>query len=431
MESSEKTRSLSIFLILSIFIILVTSSSPPSSAYARARSSKQSEDSVSGKTTLTRFEGPIYSQERLFEQESQLNLEDVSTPALPSQSTTYGPQIFPEGINPLTGMKVEDPSLLERRPIAIKITNYPRYVRPQSGLSLADNIYEYYLERGITRFIAIYYGNDASKVGPVRSGRFFDEHIFRMYQSYFVFGSADDRVMDYFLTLGQSIVNRFVLEQPDDRKQTCQSSIPTPLCRDRNIVSYNNMFANTQALTQYLSERRSDNSRQDLTGMLFGDHLSPGETAGTQIDISYSRYINNRWIFDPNSDHYLRFEEAKNENPSSEQDFLPLFDKLTGEIIDADNVVILYVPHRYYAKSPTDEVIQIDLTASGQAYLFRDGYVYAGLWVRPSDGGVLQLLGLNGEPLPLKPGVTFFEVVGRTTSLSIDGERWGYAFNIP
>ena len=34
--------------------------------------------------------------------------------------------------NPLTGLPVADPSLLQRRPLAIKIGNSPDYVRPQS-----------------------------------------------------------------------------------------------------------------------------------------------------------------------------------------------------------------------------------------------------------------------------------------------------------
>ena len=38
--------------------------------------------------------------------------------------------------NPLTGLTVTDSELLERRPMAIKITQYPRYTRPQSGLRL-------------------------------------------------------------------------------------------------------------------------------------------------------------------------------------------------------------------------------------------------------------------------------------------------------
>ena len=114
-------------------------------------------------------------------------------------------------INPLTGMVVPDPNSLNRRPVAIKVTNYPRYVRPQAGLSKADLVFEYYMEQGISRFIAVFYGEEAEKVGPVRSGRLFDEHIFRMYDSFFSFGYADVHVIEYFEALEKEIVRRLYL----------------------------------------------------------------------------------------------------------------------------------------------------------------------------------------------------------------------------
>jgi hypothetical protein len=89
-------------------------------------------------------------------------------------------------LNPLTGLPAADPALLDRRPLAIKISNYPRDIRPQYGLNEADVVFEYYIEWGYTRFIGIFYGNDATQIGPVRSGRYFDEHITRMYQAYYV-----------------------------------------------------------------------------------------------------------------------------------------------------------------------------------------------------------------------------------------------------
>ena len=61
--------------------------------------------------------------------------------------------------------------LLDRKPVIIKISNYPHGVRPQWGLSLADHAFEYYLEDGLTRFAGVFYGNDASQAGPIRSGR--------------------------------------------------------------------------------------------------------------------------------------------------------------------------------------------------------------------------------------------------------------------
>jgi hypothetical protein len=35
-----------------------------------------------------------------------------------------GPDTYPEGVNPLTGLKVEDPSLLHRRPVIMKVSNH-------------------------------------------------------------------------------------------------------------------------------------------------------------------------------------------------------------------------------------------------------------------------------------------------------------------
>src|SRR4030042_5417233 len=56
------------------------------------------------------------------------------------------------------------------RPIAIMVEN-SFAARPQSGLYLADVVFEVVDEYGITRFVAIYNSNDAPVVGPVRSSR--------------------------------------------------------------------------------------------------------------------------------------------------------------------------------------------------------------------------------------------------------------------
>ena len=66
----------------------------------------------------------------------------------------YGPSNFPSNVDPLTGMQAADPTLLDRRPLLIKVQNLPRNSRPQWGLSLADIVFEYYSEEGGTRFAA-------------------------------------------------------------------------------------------------------------------------------------------------------------------------------------------------------------------------------------------------------------------------------------
>jgi hypothetical protein len=174
------------------------------------------------------------------------------TPGTPMVEENLLPTPFPSGYqgmpifslatntNPLTGLMASDPELLDRRPIAVKITLFPRYVRPESGLTLADVVYEYYIEAGLTRFIAVFYGNNAEMAGPVRSGRFFDEHIARMYQAFFVFKYADPRVYDYYK---DSDLKNFLVVPGNG---ACPPFVIGPSKRD----TYNNIFLNTQYLRQ-------------------------------------------------------------------------------------------------------------------------------------------------------------------------------------
>lgn len=57
-----------------------------------------------------------------------------------------------------------------RRPLSVMVEN-SKVSRPQSGLSFADVVYEAVAEGGITRFMAVYYCQDAEFIGPVRSAR--------------------------------------------------------------------------------------------------------------------------------------------------------------------------------------------------------------------------------------------------------------------
>ena len=53
----------------------------------------------------------------------------------------YGPDNFPNEINPLTGLPAAYPALLDRRPLAVKISNGPRGIRPlRSAAVLAASL---------------------------------------------------------------------------------------------------------------------------------------------------------------------------------------------------------------------------------------------------------------------------------------------------
>ena len=331
-----------------------------------------------------------------------------------------GPSDFPPGVNPLTGLAVSDPTLLERRPMAIKVTNFPRSVRPQYGLTLADHVYEYYLENLITRFIGVFYGNDASRVGPVRSGRFFDEHIVRMYKAIFVFAYADDRVVDPW---SESDLRNFLVIEREDN---CP-----PLCRIGSKYNYNTLFADTTALTQYIRDRGTANDRQNLDGLRFNRTPPFTSQAGENISIHYSFVSYNRWEYDQGTQRYLRYQETEDETGDQLQ-YAPLTDSLTGQPIAADNLIVLLIPHEYYIHTNTTEMVKMDFMGQGNAYAFRDGKVYPVVWQRETAESLVTLIAPNGKPYPLKPGNVWFQVLGQSSEVSQSGNgEWRFDFAIP
>jgi hypothetical protein len=88
-------------------------------------------------------------------------------------------------------------------------------------------------------------------------------------------------------------------------------------------------------------------------------------------------------------------------------------DRLTGEFLYADNVVVLLVPHQIVVQ----EVWDIQLIGSGTAYAFRDGQMYELTWQRTATDAVISLAYADGNPFPFKPGTTWFEVLGQGSAL--------------
>jgi len=330
----------------------------------------------------------------------------------------YGPTNFLMDVDPLTGLKVPDPSLLERRPIIIKVSNLPRYVRPQWGLSLADLVYEYYTEEGTTRFAAIYYGKDAEKVGDIRSARFFDTHLIRMYKGLFAFGSGDERVRERLYT--SEFAGRLILEW--------QAKCPA-MCR---FISNEQDFllGNTRELSAYATSIGINNNRQNLDGMLF--QMQPA-TSGIQVEhvfVRFSAAIYNRWDYDPASGRYLRFSEKNNDTTGGKNEvYEQLSDRLTGQLIAVENLVILFIPHQYYSLDP--EMVDMTFLETGTAYAFRDGFAYQVKWQRPADDSVVYLTFEDDTRFPFKPGMTWFEVLGTSSKLEQTGEGWRFHHYFP
>jgi len=66
---------------------------------------------------------------------------------------------FPAGVNPLTGLRIADPSMLDLPAVLVSISNSPPTARPQAGTSFASWIFELFIGTGTTRFMGVFYGD--------------------------------------------------------------------------------------------------------------------------------------------------------------------------------------------------------------------------------------------------------------------------------
>jgi len=338
-----------------------------------------------------------------------------------------GPNVYDNNINPLTGLIIEDEQTLDRRPIIVKVSNSPAIVRPQSGISQADIVFEHYTEVGITRFSAIFYGKSPARVGSIRSARLIDYELVPMYRGLLAFAGAsvgvDKRIY------GTASVADFYCQGREDF-DTCYDEViavgpigdlessefaeqaykgvlfGAPLYfRDNTIPIPHNLFVNLQALWER-AEQDGNGERPELQGLAFHDEpQGDGDGSGIYAQIRYETTLV-EWHYDTDTNKYYR-----------SSDLQPHFDSLTNTQVSADNVIIIYAGHYLtdIVESEFQNTIhwseQITVWPEGEAIILRDGIRYEGQWIRPSRPEMLQFRTLDGDILYLKPGNTWVQLV--------------------
>lgn len=325
-----------------------------------------------------------------------------------NSSGLIGPEIYPDGINPLTGLPVENPENLAYPPALVSITNFPVSSRPQAGLSFSPFVFEIYIGEGMTRFLAMFYGDfpeapdaengdstagtnvgsvtDNTLVGPIRSGRLPYESLRKLFNGFLVMASGASQVV-------------------------------------ANLSQYSNIYGsdadniNSAMIDVTKLEAIASNSQKrlgeaGLHGLSFQQEPPSGGLEANRIWLKYS-YLNQiNWRYDEAQGSYLRYQDRADATT-----FELITDRITGEPLTFENVVILFANHEVV----TPTIIDINLLYMKKmpALLFRDGQMYEIFWTTKSESyevetgklRPIRFIDANGDAFPLKPGQTWVQVV--------------------
>lgn len=300
-----------------------------------------------------------------------------------------------------------------QRPLGIMIENH-KEARPQSGLSSADIVYEAVAEGGITRFLAIFYCQNASYVGPVRSARMYFLKFLEGYGQNPLYahvggantdGPAD--ALGYISELGWASYN-----------DLNQFSVPFPyFWRDyerlKNVATEHTVYTSTKKLWQYAKDKR-ELTNVDDQGVRWDKGFSPFKfeddakisERGKVIKIDFGFWDNLAsdfsvvWSYDAINNSYKRTNGGK-----------PHLDKNTGKQLEAKNIVVMFAK-----ESPANDGYEgghllYKNVGSGDMLFFKNGKVVKGTWNRETEEDNVKFFDSNEKEISVVRGQVFVEML--------------------
>lgn len=303
------------------------------------------------------------------------------------------PRTTPNPINGVLYTKKEYAEMQSRFPLAVIIENQVQ-ARPQSGYNSADIVFETLAEGGITRSIAVFWGNKPSTIGPVRSMRtYYLQWVtpFDPLVMHIGYAISDDERID----VSRLIYNHTFKSL--DRGGT--------FWRDNTRYAPHNAYtsadllyekAQTYGLTGTPNAIESWQFKQDATLEERGDM--------TSAKLVFFERLNNgglydiTWRYDKDRNVYLRYNNDT-----------AYTDTNTNTDVYAKNVII----QRLSVISAYDEKAHmiVTTTGTGDAIILRDGQAIYGTWQKESSENRTTYFDADGTEIEFNRGIMWVEAV--------------------
>lgn len=289
-------------------------------------------------------------------------------------------RIFDESIvdmrvaRPLDGMLVDH--VTSSTVFAVILDNAPE-AWPQYGLTDAHVVWEFPVEGGRTRLMALFDGAafQSDRIGPVRSVRPYFLDVAQSYGAYVVHVGGSPEALDMIAQGTIDALNEFYAG--------------SYFWRDRQRYAPHNVLTSAEELLDAVHDRNVASSTFD--GWLFDD-----------IDPS-SPYVSPSWDFGELSvewvwqdDAYVRYVAGK-----------PFVDA-SGETVDAQNVVVMHAPSRVVDASLRRQIMTVGV---GDMVAFVAGHQIEGTWSRDDERDMIRFIDASGNEVVFNRGVTWIEVL--------------------
>lgn len=310
----------------------------------------------------------------------------------------------------------------QHRPLGVMIENSVD-ARPQSGVQSADVVYEAIAEGGITRFLAVFYCQDAGQIGPVRSARTYYLDFISEYGKNPLYahvggantdGPAD--ALGQIATYGWNFYN-----------DLNQFSVPFPIFKrieninGHEVATEHTMYSNTGLLWDYAKNKRKLGAKDEdgvswdstFVPYTFKDDVAASARPAAQ-KVSFEFWDGYKdfavtWVYSSTTNSYSR----KNAG-------IDHLDRNTKKPLTAKNVVILLMRESSANDGYENNLHMLYGTkGTGTAFIFMDGKEIQGRWTKKARESRTILTDSTGKEISLNRGLTWFEVLATGTKVAV------------
>ncbi|MGH7245905.1 MAG: DUF3048 domain-containing protein [Candidatus Levyibacteriota bacterium] len=300
----------------------------------------------------------------------------------------------------------------KHRPLGVMIENHLD-ARPQSGLSFADDVYEAVAEGGITRFLAVFYCQDAPEVGPVRSARTYyidwlSEYGLSPLYAHVGGANADGPAnalgqLDTYGWTGYNDLNQFSIGFPTFWRDYDRLG--------HTVATEHTMYSTTAKLwgvgvSRGLTNVDKDGNAWDskFVKYSFKDDATLSERPASQsmhLEFWSDQNYAVDWAYDQTTNTYKRSNGGA-----------PHVDLDTKKQLAAKNVVVLFMK-QLNADDGYDNNVHLLFQdkGTGKAVVFMDGKQIKATWEKDSRTSRTLLFNVDGTPLKFDRGLTWFEIL--------------------
>ncbi len=318
---------------------------------------------------------------------------------------------------PLNGVlysKQQEQWWQKHRPLGVMIENQVE-ARPQSGLSGADVVYEAVAEGGITRFLAVFYCQDAGEIGPIRSARtYFIDFISEYGNSplYAHVGGANQPgpadalgQLDTYGWTGYNDMNQFSIGFPTYWRDYNRAG--------HTVATEHTMYSTVQKLWDYAATNRGL-TNVDKNGVSWDTTFIPYKfvddaplstrPASQTIHLEFwtgdpNYYVD--WNYNPKTNLYARVNGGQ-----------PFIDRDTNKQVMAKDIVVLEMVQTHANDGYEDNVhLLFQDKGTGRAVVFKDGKRINATWEKDSRTGRTIIRDTSGNQIAFDRGLIWFEIL--------------------